>query len=113
MLGKFLAAASKLGLKVLVGLMLVPMPDADVASIGKLYVELVTDLYSGYGHNAAFGGYYLTQEWGWREGDFEQVKLNIGRARLPGFVRGRWWSAPLRQSWAWLDSCKNHHLMGL
>ena len=83
MLGKFLAAASKLGLKVLVGLMLVPMPDADVASIGKLYVELVTDLYSGYGHNAAFGGYYLTQEWGWREGDFEQVKLNTAHWPCP------------------------------
>ena len=76
-LGKFLAAATKLELKVLVGLLLVPMPDTDVVATGELYVELVADLYSGYGHYPAFAGYYLTQEWGWREGDFAPARADL------------------------------------
>ena len=48
-LGKFLAAASKLGVNVLVGLQLIPMPDSAIAATGKLYIDLATDLYSHYG----------------------------------------------------------------
>lgn len=74
-LGRFLAAADKLGVKVLVGLLLIPMPDDEIASVGQTYLTLIDDLHAGYGHHSSFGGYYLTQEWGWRAGDF-----NLSRA---------------------------------
>ena len=61
-LGKFLAAASKLQLKVLVGLQLVPM-SSNVSETGALYADLVRDLHAGYGQEASFRGFYLTQEW--------------------------------------------------
>ena len=54
-----------------------PMADEDVVATGELYGELVADLYDGYGHFAAFGGYYLTQEWGWRSGDFTDARADL------------------------------------
>ena len=61
-LGKFLAAASALEIKVLVGLQLIEMHD--FGSTALLYQDLATDLHRGYGHSPAFKGFYLTQEWG-------------------------------------------------
>ena len=61
-LGKFLAAASKLSLKVLVGLQLIRM--TNVSEVAALYQTLAADLHAGYGHEASFRGFYLTQEWG-------------------------------------------------
>ena len=55
-LGKFLAAASKLSLKVLVGLQLIRM--TNVSEVAALYQTLTADLYAGYGHEASFRGFY-------------------------------------------------------
>jgi hypothetical protein len=60
-LGKFLTAADRVGIKVLVGLQLIPM--VNVSSTAKLYVGLVSDLYAGYGKHTSFRGFYGTQEW--------------------------------------------------
>ena len=60
-LGTFLAAASKVGLRVLVGLQLIPF--GNVTETGALYERLVADIYAGYGNETSFRGYYLTQEW--------------------------------------------------
>jgi hypothetical protein len=60
-LGKFLGAADKVGIKVLVGLQLVRM--VNLSATSNLYVELISDLHAGYGKHASFRGFYGTQEW--------------------------------------------------
>ena len=52
------------------------MPNDEISAIGDLYVDLVADLHQGYGYYPAFKGFYLTQEWGWREGDFEGARAD-------------------------------------
>jgi hypothetical protein len=61
-LGKFLTAASKLNLKVLVGLQLVRM--LNVSETAAVYQDLASDLHATYGEQPSFRGFYLTQEWG-------------------------------------------------
>lgn len=54
-------AASKLGLKTLVGLQLVSM--ANVNATAATYQALASDLHASYGNEPSFRGFYLTQEW--------------------------------------------------
>ena len=60
-LGSFLAAAEKVNVSVLVGLQLIRM--TNVSETAQLYLDLASDLHSGYGHFTSFRGFYGTQEW--------------------------------------------------
>ena len=72
-----------------VGLLLTPMPDDEIETIGKVYLDLVDDLHRGYGHYAAFRGYYLTQEWGWRDGDFTPARADVISQHFLGPISDR------------------------